>query len=246
MGVVATEQIVIELCKETGEPGLMNNTTILGCLLDGIRDLSLHSMPSWDSEGDLPINAYNAVKWPCGMVKPLVTYLQRNGRALALDVDNSITQLNDTTVNTFSDANQQIQDFFRIDNFDQYYNTYNWGLGEIYGYGGGYSSVGVVTHDYKRRQSFIKGCTIHSTDTFGFFFKSDGLDSCPTHVPSECKEALEYFALGKYYRTRNPSLGAINRTNYKEEFTRLNKFYDNDDLNDWILAVNGNSKSSPK
>lgn len=253
MGVVAFEQIVIELCKETGEPGLLNNQTITGCLLDGIRDLSLHAMPSFSIIEGLSVNDYNAICWPTECVKPLITFLTRDGKSFALDVNDDllsgIQNATDTScAYSFQEADQQIQDFFRIDGigYNGYYNAWNWGLGEVYGYGTGYRSLGVVTHDQSRRQSYVKGVTLKSTDTYGFFAKTDGLSSAPMFVPAEAKEALEYFALAKYYRTRNPNLGELNKKNYKEEFRRLQTFLSDDGFESWSIAFNSGQKSSPK
>lgn len=248
MSVVATEQIIIELCKETGEPGLQNNQTLWGHLIDGIRDMAIFNMPTWETKKDLKLNNYNAFEWPCSCVKPLITFMMRNGRALALDVDDNILSTLDTntSVTDFETANNEIQDFFRIDNYNGFYSTYTWGLGEIYGFGAGYRHVGLVTHDPKRRQSFIKGCDLKTTDTFGMLFKSDGLSDEVEYVPSVCKEPLENFALYKYYRIRNPNLSEIFFDKYTQFCYRLSKFNNDEGPEIWNFAVNGNTKSSPK
>jgi len=250
MAAIPFEQIVIELCKETGEPGMLNNQTVVGCLLDGIRDLSLHAMPSWKLVTDLSLNDYNAICWPRSCVKPLITFITRDGRSFALDVNDDLLggiQNVDVKCGSFIEADNQIQDFFRIDAYEGYRNMWNWGFGEVYGYGGGYNYLGMVTHDYNRRQSFVKGCTIKSTDTFGFFCKTDGLDGeAPMFVPAECKEALEYFALAKYYRTRNPNLGELNKKNYKEEFRRLQTWLMDEGSQAWSDSVGSNVMSAPK
>jgi len=248
MSVVAVEQIVIELCKETGEPGLHNGQVFYGAIFDAIRDLSLHNMPTWETVKNLPLNSYNAIDWPCSCVKPLITFIERDGRAFALDVDDNILGTINNKIQTFEEADCEIQDFFRIDGFDHlhdYFQTWNWGLGEVYGYGSGYRSIGMVTHDKNRRQSFVKGCTVKSTDTFGMMMKSDGLSNAQ-YVPSEAKEAIEYFALAKYFRTRNPDLGELNRKNYKEEFRRLQIFSSDEGESSWIDAIRSNYRSSPK
>lgn len=251
MAVIAAEQIVIELCKETGEPGFLNQQTMWGCILDGIRDLSIHAMPSFTIIENLTLNDYNAICWPQDCVKPLITFITRDKRSFALDVNDDILSgiqnANSPTANSFQEADCQIQDFFRMDAYWTWGTSWSWGLGEVYGYGTGYNSLGMVTHDYNRRQSFIKGCTLQSTDTFGMFCKSDGLSAgSPVFVPVECKEALEYFALAKYYRTRNPNLGELNKKNYKEEFRRLQAFLNDDGAEAWNTAVNVNTMSAPK
>lgn len=258
MSVVATEQIVIELCKETGEPGLQNSQTLFGAVFDAIRDLSLHAMPCWGVTEGLTLNSYNAMCWPSACVKPLMTFITRtctnqdgasHKRSFALAIDDSLLGTINKS-NHAADADQTLWEFFRSDLFYAVapYTSWNFGLGEIYGLSSGAFTTGVVTYDQPRRQSFINGCKIESTDTFGMFFKSDGLDSenCPEWVPSQAKEAIEYFALGKYYRTRNPQLGELNRKNYKEEFYRLSAWEADEGITAWIDAMRSSVMSAPK
>lgn len=256
MGVVATEQIVIELCKETGEPGLQNSQTLFGAVFDAIRDLSLHAMPCWGVTEGLTLNSYNAMCWPSACVKPLMTFITRtctdqNGkihkRSFALAVDDSLLGTINKS-NHAADADQTLWEFFRSDLFYAVapYTSWNFGLGEIYGLSSGAFTTGVVTYDQPRRQSFINGCKIQSTDTFGMFFSSDGLSTCPEWVPSQCKEAIEKFALAKYYRVRNPPLGASMFSMYQGEMYRLSSFEDDEGIGAWVDAFRSNCVSSPK
>ena len=117
MAGVATEQIVLELCKETGEPGLLNNQTLWGALLDGIRDLSIFNIPSWYMTKVEP-NQYNALDWPDGCVTPLMVCLRRNDRTLALSVsEGMINNVNFADAGTIVDVNTELTDFFRNDSF---------------------------------------------------------------------------------------------------------------------------------
>lgn len=245
MSIISTDQIIIELCKETGEPGLANNQTLWGCVLDGIRDLNIHSMPTWDRVDDLCLNNYNAVEWPDEVVKPLITYLIRNGRPFVLDINDELIKTIEPNIQTVEQTDQSIQDFYRLDGAGLRFGLYNIGIGEIYGLKSYYNGIGLVTHDKARRQSFIHGVTLLSDDTIGMFFKTDGLEK-GCFVPAECKEAIEYFALSKYYRTRNPSLGAMNRQSYQQEVYRLERYLNDEGLGAWKAAINSNITSSPK
>jgi hypothetical protein len=247
MSLIKTEQLVLELCKETGEPAAINNQTIWTGIFDGIRDLAIFGMPLYDSVEGLSLNNYNAICWPDKCIKPLIVYLKRDGKAIALDVDNSILHTNDEPkVNSIYDANRQVQDFFRIDGFSAAYTMYHFDLGELYGYGGGYGHVGVVKNDKNKRQSQITGIDLRTDDSFGMFFKTDGLSKPPIYIPAEIKTCLELFVLQKYFRVRNPGLGATFMNRYKEEFGRVMKFYDDDGIGGWLSATNSNDVSSPK
>lgn len=246
MSVIASEQIIIELCKETGEPGFMNNQTIWGVFLDGVRDMAIFNMPTWEIIEDLTLNDYNAICWPNGCIKPLITFVTRNGRSLALDVSNDLMNVVNSTITDCAEADEDIQRFFTSEMYEGYRNAWNWGLGEVYGYGSGYNKAGIVTHDRKRRQSFIKGVRLESTDTYGFFCKTDGLNEKPVFVPSECKEPIENFALYKYYRVRNPNLSETFFNKYTQFCYRLSKFNNDDGPDAWSEAVNSNTMSAPK
>ncbi len=256
MGVVATEQIMIELCKETGEPGFQNNQTIYGCLFDGIRDLSLHAMPCWGVTEGLTASATNSICWPNACVKPLMTFLTRTHtqddgtiqkRSFALAVDDSLLGTINKS-NYAGTADQALWEFFRTDLFYAIapYTSWNFGLGEVYGLPSDAFKTGVVTYDPTRRQSFVNGCTVLSSDTFGMFYKSDSLDTMPEWVPSQCKEALEKFALAKYYRVRNPALGAQMFSMYQGEMYRLSSFESDEGITAWIDAFRSNVVSAPK
>lgn len=253
---VATEQIVIELCKEIGEPGLQGNQTVWGAVFDAIRDLSLHAMPCWAVTEGLTLNSYNALCWPNACVKPLMTFITRtctakdgtlHKRSFALAINDSLLGTLNST-NSDMTPDDQLWEFFRTDfAYTLFpYQTWNFGLGEVYGLPSDFWKTGVVTYDPTRRQSFINGVSVLSTDTYGMFYKSDGLEKCPEWVPSQCKEAIEFFALGKYYRTRNPSIGAENRKNYKEEFYRVSSFEEDEGVAGWIDAFRSNVMSAPK
>lgn len=255
--MVATEQIVIELCKETGEPGFANNRTIYGAVFDAIRDLALHAMPCWGVTEGLVANGVNAICWPTACVKPLMTFVTRTctkqdgtieKRSFSLAVDDSLLGTINKISNTSNNCDQDLWQFFRTDLFYTVapYVSWNFGLGEVYGLPSDYWKTGVVTHDPSRRQSFVNGCSVQGTDTFGMFYKSDSLSECPEWVPSQAKEAVEYFALAKYYRTRNPNLGAINRQSYKEELYRLSAWEADEGITPWLDAFNSNTISAPK
>lgn len=257
MAVVATEQIVIELCKETGEPGLQNNQTIFGAVFDGIRDLAIHFMPCWGVTEGLTLNNYNALCWSSACIKPLMTFITRthtaqdgtfHKRSFALSVSDDLMGTINKTSNTGNNCDQDLWEFFRTDLFYTVapYVSWNFGLGEIYGLPSDYWKTGVVTHDPSRRQSFINGCKVESTDTFGQFFSSDGLSECPEWVPSQCKEAIEKFALAKYYRVRNPNLGERMWELYKQEAYRLSSYESDEGLTAWIDSMRSNVMSAPK
>lgn len=257
MGIVATEQIVIELSKEVGEPGLHASQTLFGCVFDAIRDLSLHAMPCWGVTEGLTLNSYNAMCWPSACVKPLMTFITRictdnegnqHKRSFALSVDDSLLGTINKTSNTGNNCDQDMWQFFRSDLFNAVYpyTSWNFGLGEVYGMPSDYWKTGVVTYDPPRRQSFINGCTALSTDTYGVFYKSDGLSECPEWVPSQCKEAIEKFALAKYFRVRNPNLGASMFSMYQGEMYRLSSFESDEGITAWIDAFRSNQISSPK
>lgn len=175
--------------------------------------------------------------------------MTRNGRSFALAVDDSLLgTINKTSVTSDTNPDNDLWEFWRTDlSYGLYpYQSWNFGLGEIYGLQSGAWKTGVVTYDPTRRQSFINGCTIQSTDTFGMFGKSDGLDTMPEWVPSQAKEAIEKFALAKYYRVRNPPLGASMFSMYQGEMYRLSAWESDEGISAWIDSMRAGVMSAPK
>lgn len=245
--MVSTDQIIKELCLEVGDPDFVYYNRFVGGVIDGIRDLSIYNMPSYSHE-ELEISSFNSVEWPCWMVKPLVTCLLRDGKCVILDVDDDIVKTFPVRAEDTSEitSDRQIHDAFNIDGFYfGWYANFNWGLGEVYGLTS-YRAFGYVTHDRNTRSSSVTGNCLRSTDSIVMFGVSNGLKDCPKFVPDECKTAIEHYALYKYYRSKNPSISELNLKNYKENFTRINKFYTGDDIHTWVAAMNSNTKSSPR
>ncbi len=245
--MVATDEIIKELCLANGDPQFLGYNRFLGGVIDGIRDLSIFNMPCY-SHAVLDINSYNSVEWPCSAIKPLVTCLLRDDRCVILDVSDDI-------VDTFPvkrvdtpecSTDDEIKDAFRIDGYYfNWYGSFNWGLGEIYGLSS-YMAYGYIQHNINTRMSTIKGNCVKSTDQVVMFFISNGLDECPKFVPDQCKTALKHYALYTYFMISNPNFSELSLKNYKENFTRLQKFDTGDDAHTWIAALNSNTKSSPK
>jgi hypothetical protein len=253
MSAVAIDQIVKELCVETGEPGLQNYDTLLGKVLDGVRDLNIFNLPTWTAT-TVTLNNYNAICWPKGTIKPLMVVMERNGHKVALAVTSDII---DTIGDTSTDAqmmaaSDEIDSFFLTNgsrDIAGWFPIFNWGLGEVYGLNTGYTVGGIVTHDKSRRQSFVRNIRVQDGDKFYFLAKADGLDALVQQdlcVPGECKEAIEYFALSKYFRTRNPNLASVNQENYRQQFYRLQRYNDTDDENAWVAMMLASNRSSPK
>lgn len=245
MAFVATDQIIKELCLELDDPGFLRYNKLLGGVLDGIRDLSIYNLPTY-SYATLNLNAYNAVVWTCSCVKPLLTYLLRNGNMVLLDVDEGIRNTFPVSAEdqAVAVADCSCGDLFLTDGF-AWSGQFNWGLGELYGLSGK-SCQGFVTHNKNNRQSFVTGRGLETTDQIVMYFKSDGLSECPKEVWAECKTAIEHYALYKYWRNRDPKLSELNLKNYKENFTRITKFENDEGLTPWSDAIYSNVRSSPK
>lgn len=246
MGAVATDEIIKKLCRETGEPGLHNYTTIEGLMMDSIRDLNLFSMPTW-SVKLLNLTSFNTINWPCDCVKPLLTVLKRGNCRYLLSVDDEIIDTV-TPENTTTDTECDTTDLFQIDGFIETFgwSIWNWGLGELYGAESMLPPFGVVIHDKKNRQSYIKRVKLQTGDQIYLFFKSDGLTECPEYIPSECNEVTELFILWKYYRIRNPNLSDNFDVKYKERLYRLESWYSQEGPDSWNRAMNSNTHSAPK
>lgn len=248
MGTVATDQVIKEMCRETGEPGLHNYTTLQGYMLDSIRELNMFSMPTW-STALLNITAFNTIDWPCDCVKPLLTVLFRKNKYYLLSVSNDI--IGSVIPNELPEADDtqcNAEDLLSIDGYIEAYgwSIWNWGLGEVYAAETMLPPFGVVVEDKKNRQSYIKRCKLQTGDQIYLFFKSDGLGDCPEFIPAEVKEVTEFFILMKWYRRRNPSMFEMMDAKYKERLFRVERWWNDEGEDAWIRAMNSNTVSSPK
>src|ERR1700761_3191863 len=205
MSGIATDQVIKELVREAGEPGLHGYTTMQGYMLDAIRTLNIFSMPTW-SNVLLPITSFNTINWPKSCVKPILTILKRGNKKYLLSVSTSLLDaLPDDYVPTETDETCDAEDLLRVDGLIDIFgwSVWNWGLGELYGSQTLAPPYGLVIHDKKNRQSYIKGVKLQTGDQIYFFFKDDGLHNCPKFIPAEAKDTCEFYMLMKWFRVRN-------------------------------------------
>ena len=250
MSIVATDQVLKELCRETGEPGFHNYTTLQGYMLDCIRELNIYSLPTW-SKKQLNITAVNTFDWPCDCVKPLMTVLKRGNQRFLLSVSDDIVGTVGPTPAELAQTPPtecEVEDLYALDGFIESFgwSFWNWGLGEIYGANTLLPPFGLVVHNPKGRNSFIKGCNLKTGDQIILIFKSDGLADCPEFIPSETKECSEFFILMKYYRRRDPNFSERMDVKYKERLYRLERFDSDEDLDQWTRAFYSSDHSAPK
>lgn len=244
MALTPVDLIIKELCRATGEPEYRNYDEFVGHIRRGFAQINIAAVQVV-KYAYIPLNAYNAIDWPCDCIKPVMVGMKRNGVIVSLDVDDSIIPSGTySTASSVSEAEAEIGLILS----GAYEPDYRFGIdsnGELYGLGPGYNSAGYVTHDKSGRQSHIKG-TYLEDDEFLLVYLSDGISEGIEYVPVETEIVLRAFALSEYYRTRNPGLSQIERNTYKEEVTFLRNLYQSGNAEDWTQAFRHNEKSSPK
>jgi len=247
MGAVFTDQVIKEMCRETGEPGFHNYTTMQGYMLDSIRDLNIFSMPTW-SVKLLPITSFNTYDWPKCCVKPILTVLARGNNRYLISVSDDIMNVTMPNQPAITPTVDPICDAMEVTGLiGQYgWDIWSWGLGERYGVETMLPPFGLVIHDKKNRQSYLKGFQVNTGDQIYLFFKDDGLDTCPEIIPAEVKEVTEFFILMKWFRVRNPNLSAGMDEKYKERLFRVQRLYSDGGEDEWIRSMNSNTMSAPK
>lgn len=246
--LLSTDLKLKQLCRATGEPGFHNYTTLQGHLLSAIIDLNIYTLPCW-SLASLPITSFNTVNWTCDCVKPLITVLERQGKHYLLSVSDELVEtLTADKTGRPNDTECGPEDLFQIDGFIETFgwSIWAWGLGELYGAESMRPPFGIVIHDEKKRRSFIKRLRLQTGDSVKMFFKSSGLDECPTFIPAKAEQVVEYFILMKWYETRQPSLSDDMERKYKERLFRLRRFDQDGSEDEWVRSMNSNTKSSPK
>jgi len=241
MALTPVDMIIKELCRETGEPEYRNYDAFVGHIRRGFSQIQIAAVQVV-KYSYIPLNAYNAINWPCDCLKPIAVGLKRNGILVMLSIDDEI--ISNRSFSSVSEAEADINSICSGEYVPDYTFGYS-GNGELYGLGSGYNYAGYVTHDKAGRQSHVKGSYLED-DEFLFVFLSDGISEGIDSVPVETENALRAFALSEYYRIKNPGISQIEVQRYREEVTFLRKFYQAITADDWAEAFRHNEKSSPK
>lgn len=244
MALTPVDLIIKELCRETGEPEYRNYDAFVGHIRRGYGQINIAAIQVV-KYAYIPLNAYNAINWPCDCIKPVMVGLRRNGYVVSLSVDNSIIPAGTySTATNVTEAEAEIA-LIASGLYEPGYQFDVNGNGELYGLGPGYNTVGYVSHDKSARQSHIKG-TYLEDDEFLLVYLSDGISEGLDYIPVEAENALRAFAFSEYYRIKNPGISASERQKFKEEVTFLRNLYQSANAEDWAQAFNHNEKSSPK
>ena len=248
MALIRLDQVVKELCRECGEPDYRNYNALLSHVRRGYMGLNLSNMPStrWVN---LMLNNLNAIEWPEDCIKPIIVGLCRGGRIVNLDVDPYLCLPNYCTCKTLSEAQKEVDEFaLGVAGSPYgyyYYNTYDSGIGELYGVGGGYNSLGYIKHDKENRMTYVQGPYAEG-DTFVLYYKCDVNILGLVAIPVEVERAVREYAFYEYYRVKAPTLSDRAWERYKAMVTELNKFNQARTESEWISALTSNEMSAPK
>jgi len=226
------DQVIRQLCRETGEPDYKNYDTILSHVRGALVDLQLYVLPSVKTTM-VKLNRLNNIEWPADCVKPVLIGLVRNGRTCNISVDSGVSPALDCGCGSMTEVEKNIQETVQNTDVDPYLY---YGI-EVYGQG--YDSIRACTHDKENRITNLK-FKLLASDQVQFTYISDGISGGVSHVPVEAETAISEWVFWKYYRVSKPSLSDRGRINYKEEFTRLRKFFNDETLEDWIKAIRRN------
>lgn len=233
MATTPIDQKIRQLCRETGEPDFKNYDTILGHVRGALIELQLYVMPCVTTV-EIKANHLKNLPWPCDCVKPLLIGLKRGGKICNVSVDSGISSADDCGCGNISDVESDIQNTISGSSTSIPQFSYD-GL-SLSGYGRGYDKVNAVTHDKERRITNVKFKTLPG-DTFQFTFIDGGISKGVSHIPIEAESCIDEYVFWKYFRRTDKGLSDRSRENYKQEYYRLRKFYQDATIEDWIRAV---------
>lgn len=223
------DQVIRQLCRETGEPDFKNYDTVLSHVRGAIIDLNLYVIPSVKTK-EVCVNKLSNIDWPKDCIKPVMIGLTRNGRTCNVSIDSGISSTVDCGCTSMTEVEENIERTIAGYDGDPY--MYN----GIEGYGQGYDSIKACTHDKENRITNLK-FKLRGGDKIQFTYISDGIGEGVTHVPAEAETAIGEWVFWKYYRRTDKGASDRGRAQYKEEFTRLRKFYNDVTIEDWIRAI---------
>lgn len=218
------DQVIRQLCRETGEPDFKNYDTILSHVRGAIVDLNLYVIPTVKTI-EVRLNKVKNIEWPDDCVKPVLIGLTRHGRTCNISIDSGISAQTNCGCSSMSEVESEIENTLSQACGDPY--SYN----GVEGYGTGFDSIKACTHDKENRITNLK-FQLNPGDKILFTYISDGISDGVSHVPVEAETAIGEWVFWKYYRRIQPTLSDRARINYKEEFTRLRKFFNDETLED--------------
>lgn len=225
------DQVIRTLCRATGEPDFKNYDTIGTHVRGAMVDLNIYVLPSVKSV-EMCADQLGNLKWPKDCVKPLMVGVRYKGRDIRnVSIDSIISPASDGGFGSISEVEEDI------------YNAP--GNGEacfshdgasLQGYGCGYDRLKIATHSKDDRSTNLK-FKIRQGTTFLFTYIADGISCGITHIPVEAEVAVEEWVFWKYYKRTDKGLSRESKQNYRDEHVRLRKFYQDQSLEDWIIAI---------
>ncbi len=231
MAATKIDQVIRQLCRETGEPDYKNYDTILGHVRGALVDLNLFTFPNMKTVEITANNIKNLV-WPADCVKPVIIGVKRRNKICNISVDSGVSFAGTSPCGSITEVELDIEN--TINNECGQCYLYDGGI--LVGYGFGYDHIKACTNDFENRFTNIK-FKILSGDVFQFTYISDGIGAGVSHVPIEAETCIGEWVMWKYFRTTKIGVSNTARENYKQESYRLKKFYNDQSIEAWIKAV---------
>lgn len=238
--LISLDVIANDLSGDLSDSNYNKKATFTRHLLAGYRRLTMFLAPSQKTVKTEILAFENCVQMPCDFLYVTKVGVRRPGNPCIaiLTLCNNVERraLNDT------DCCDYLNSVWSGGYGGPGYTFYNaWGYGNYYGelYGMGRTIINNGTYSIDKGTGTIYlGSNIPVDSEIIVEYVSDIVSSGVQYVPVELKECLEFYALWKFFRARNPSLSDTNYEMYKKEYNILKRYYNHVTPLQMALAVN--------
>lgn len=223
--LIPLDVISSDICSDIGDSMFKHKFKITRHLMSAYRKLNMFLPDSFDVRTEI-LDYGNQMECPCDFIFETKVGLKVGDRVVVLHIsDDRIepVKLGDTEVRDWMhrawNGEAEGSPYY-------FYNTHYRGgyLGEMYGIGRSVSNSGLYSIDRKAGTITVGG-NIPKGAQLVLEYKSDGSSDGMKLVPSEWKEALEFYAKHRFYADRNITQSQINLNYYKRESNQIQRLY---------------------
>lgn len=249
--LVKIQDIAEDICEDIGDTTQKYFTTILKKCLLGYSDLYKFVVPIIERKSEI-LPCSRVIQLPTDFIYETKVGIMRGDYIATLFLDKELRKSDVPTVN-MTEANRLINEYLLgiyVDGCErtQFINTYrgNQFVGELYGLGNGFNRLGYYNIDRTDKTIITSIGFLPKDIEIIVEYKSDGIPDGLKMIPSECRQAVNYYAKQEWYADKNPTLSAVNEVRYRTEYTRLKGLYNARSIEFLGEVFVENHKSSPK
>lgn len=224
--LIPIDKIVRDACRHMGDTDYKYYSTMLQFVHDCLRDLYLYVIP------DVNRMTYKTIVKDCTGNKTIdlpFDYVYYTKIGLKYRGKIFLLTRRDDFVDVECEEPININECDRRVKFYNYFN--NGQFGELYGLTGGRNALGYYTEDRPNNRILFR--SIPDDAQVVLEYKSNGVGDGAELIPTECENAIRYYALMHRYHSLNAGMANNFERLYKVEYRKLKKLYQSMTQKEW-------------